>query len=150
MTNLLFEIAGTVGSICFVAACIPMAWKTFRLGHDIGNPISTIWTFVVATFATSLYLYGIDGLRPPADLTMVEFVCWSLAAWYHYFPRMRTKGFWRVGYCSRPYGHQGVCNGWKRDDCGTLPCNHEPVPALEGGAVMCRQCGIEMPWLTKH
>lgn len=129
--NLFWEIIGTVGSILFATACVPMAWKTIRTGGDIGNPISTIWTFVGATLLFGAYLTESLGLTIPVLMLWLEFACWSTALWYHYFPRRQDESLAGLIYiahngvcttdllreCSRETRHDGPCNGLPRPSC---------------------------------
>ncbi len=109
---------GTVGAVLFATACVPMAWKTFKLGRDIGTPLSTIWTFVLATLLFGIYLVGTIGLNVPTGMVVIEFFCWSLALWYHYFPRPDwTKLFEFETVCTRPNHVESPCNGLPRVDC---------------------------------
>ncbi len=135
LLNTLIEVAGSLGGFLFATACIPMAVKTIRAGRDIGNPISTIWTFVGATLLFSIYLIAKTGIdNAPSIFLVTEFVCWSIAAWYHYFPRFDwdhiVPKHTHIGFCTRDDGHEGPCNGWARHTCPGYanmigPVNHE-------------------------
>lgn len=86
--SLLIDLIGAAGSILFATACVPVAWATWRLGRSVGTPVSTVWTFVLATLLFTIYLAAKVGVTQiPTVLLFIEFVCWGVALKFHYFPR---------------------------------------------------------------
>lgn len=91
----LIDFIGAAGAVLFATACFPMAWKTVKIGKSIGTPAATVWTFVGATFSFGVYLGAKVGwYEVPTILIYSEFLCWSTALWYHYFPRKPPFGGW--------------------------------------------------------
>src|ERR1051326_5392561 len=85
--SLALDILGFAGNVGYASACVPMAWDTWRKGSDIGNSALTILTFTIANYCFATYLFGTFGVRWPYFLLVLEAICWSIALWYHYFPR---------------------------------------------------------------
>ena len=86
--NVPTAIAGALGGLAFVAACLPMAFATIKTGKAVVTDRKTIWTFVFATVMFGIYLVAATGLwNVPSLSILVEVACWSTVAWYSYFPR---------------------------------------------------------------
>lgn len=84
----MIEIIGIIGGALFAAGCIPMAWRTYHAGRDVGTPLETQWLLFLACAVYSWYLFGAFGPEHIAFwFLVIEVACWGLALWYHYFPR---------------------------------------------------------------
>jgi len=83
----MFELIGLLGGALFAVGCMPVAWKAIRTGKSVGTPLSTMWLLAVSLTLYSIYLFGSFGAHLPFWFMIVELVCWSIALWYHYFPR---------------------------------------------------------------
>lgn len=129
----MFELIGIIGGALFAAGCIPMAFKTWKLGRDLGTPLETQWLLFLACMFYSVYLFGEFGYTHlPFWFLAIEVLCWGIAVWYHYFPRTGRSidtiledviGEWPVDTngvvedCTRQHGHAGPCNGWPLPGC---------------------------------
>lgn len=83
----LIEIIGLVGGGLFAAGCVPMAWRTWKAGRDLGTPSSTMHLLFAALVFYCLYLFLGFGAQLPFWFLVIELICWGVALWYHYFPR---------------------------------------------------------------
>lgn len=81
------EWLGLIGGGLFAAGCVPMAYTTWRLGRDVGTPLSTQWLLFVALIFYTLWLFLAFGMHLPFWFLVIELACWGVALWYHYFPR---------------------------------------------------------------
>lgn len=120
--SMMIDAIGSFGAFLFATACVPMAWETFKLGKSVGTPAVTVWTFVGATASFGVYLGAKVGwTQIPTLLVYVEFICWTLALWYHYFPRPDYLPCCDhrddVQDCTRDSWHDGPCNGYPRVVC---------------------------------
>jgi hypothetical protein len=89
----MLELIGIIGGALFAAGCIPMAWSTWKLGKDVGTPLVTQWLLFLACILYSIFLFGTFGWGYIAFWFLaIEVVCWGIALWYHYFPRVEV---WR-------------------------------------------------------
>src|SRR5262245_38725937 len=81
------EWIGFIGGTLFAAACIPMAFYTWRAGRDLGTPLPTQWLLFIACLLYAIYLYGAFGPHLPFAFLLIEVICWGIALWFHYRPR---------------------------------------------------------------
>jgi hypothetical protein len=84
----MIELIGIIGGGLFAAGCVSMAFATWRLGRDVGTPLSTQWLLFVALIFYSIYLFAAFGCHLAFWFLVIELVCWGVALWYHYFPRI--------------------------------------------------------------
>lgn len=123
----LWTLCGVGANALYATACVPMAWKTWRAGKDIGNPLVTMWTFFIANLLFTAYGIGSFGGEWPFTLLLVEVICWGVALFYHYWPRVvpvrstDASGGMALSLhlCTRPSPHEGPCNGLPRHECGS-------------------------------
>lgn len=124
---LIYGALGLLANVLFSIACITMAWKTLRAGADIGTPLSTMWSFLIANASYGAFLFGTFGMHWLFANAVVETVCWYIALHYHYWPRavpvrsMDASGGMALFLhrCTRPSPHEGACNGLPRHECGS-------------------------------
>lgn len=83
----MIELLGITGGALFAAGCVPMAFSTWRSGHDLGTPMSTQWLLFLACAVYSAYLIAAFGNHIAFWFLVVEVASWGTALWYHYFPR---------------------------------------------------------------
>lgn len=92
----MFELIGIIGGALFAAGCIPMAYKTWKLGRDLGTPLETQWLLFLACMFYSVYLFGEFGYSHlPFWFLAIEVLCWGIAVWYHYWPRDNAAPDWQ-------------------------------------------------------
>jgi len=85
---MIVNLVGALGGLLFVFACLPMAYATVKKGAAAVTDRTTIWTFVCATILFGAYLIAKTGFwNVPSMSIGVETICWSIVAWYSYFPR---------------------------------------------------------------
>lgn len=87
MSFTMIDFVGTIGGGLFALGCTPMAWRTWKAGHDLGTPLETQWLLFVACIVYSMYLFAAFGSHLPFWFLVIEVVCWGVALWYSYFPR---------------------------------------------------------------
>ena len=83
----MFELIGLLGGALFAVGCMPVAWQSIKTGKSVGTPLTTMWLLAVSLMLYSIYLFGTFGAHLPFWFMIVELICWSIALWYHYFPR---------------------------------------------------------------
>jgi len=83
----MFELIGLLGGALFAVGCMPVAWQSIKTGKSVGTPLTTMWLLAISLTLYSVYLFGTFGAHLPFWFMIVELVCWSVALWYHYFPR---------------------------------------------------------------
>jgi hypothetical protein len=141
----MLELIGIIGGFLFAAGCVPMAYRTWHAGKDIGTPLETQWLLFLACIFYSIFLFGTFGASYIAFWFLaVEVVCWGVALWYHYFPRpLRWCGLCGPRRCYWPFScgwSEAVTMGRRQE-----MCKHENTPNSSHGYAFCDDCGGTLP-----
>ena len=89
MAGNLIEIAGAIGTTCFLIASIPQAWKSIQQGHSDGIALPTISLWVLGEITLLVYVLGKYGFGDWCLLSnyLVNNVTCATILWYKIYPR---------------------------------------------------------------